>query len=188
LSPASAAEALQDRYDEIWIPANEWVDDVSAFPTAGTRQETTLQAAHYDYWAFPDALDLYIYHPWVVPEDADTSAGEFYLRYYWESTETTGIAYCYATGEEIADGEDINKAYSGSSVMPGVAQVPARCLTTKQAGVTTFIANANKGELVMLRFGREAFTQGADTLMGPLNFIGASIQYHKLAANNAQWS
>ena len=79
-----ALAGLSDLYVEAYIPVNEMVEDVSAFPAVATRQATTLQSAHYDHFACDDSANEYAYFTITVPEDMDGTNARFSACVHWE--------------------------------------------------------------------------------------------------------
>jgi hypothetical protein len=186
IGPASGgAETLSDLYREIWIPANEMVPEAGFSPAeAGTRQETTLQSAHYDYLAFDTATAEAAYASWIVSEDLDSTAGTLKVVALWETTVTTGNFGASIRFVGIGDGENIDAATASSTTQYDAAKGTARYLALTAATAVS-PASLSAGDYLGIRVWRDV---NSDNALADVNLIGVSIQYHALGASNAQWS
>lgn len=170
-------------YREKFYPADKFVLDKTVPPMAGTRQETTLQGAHYPFLAFDaDAVEA-AYLNIMVPEDIAT-ATSYAIRMYWETSSTSGDVR-WAVGKAfVNDNEDIDATLPGTSLNGDTAKGTARYLAVAER--TVGFSDA-KGDLGVIQIWRQA-TNGADTMTGDARLIGIGIQWSAEIANNAQWS
>jgi hypothetical protein len=180
-------ETLSDLYYEQWIPANEMVPDGTSGPTAGTRQETTLKAAHYDYIEFADSATTMAHAQVVIPADFDATAGESIAVVMWETDTvvTSESAHWDVSWTGVGDGEDLNKTYTDGERLHDDAKGTTRYLSIHLLPAFDPMSMA-AGDIGYLKISR--INDGDDDLTDVARVLAIGWQYKALGSSNAQWS
>ena len=193
VAQTAAEDALADLrgvYRNKYIPASEMIARVTDGATFGTK-ETTSNNITYEYFEFDSGVDRFIHFQFPFPDEWNRYSG-IKLRFHYTTGDIVGsgdVNWAVSV-TSIADGENIDTAFSGRSTISAGPETwsgfhedlrISEQLSTMASGLP---AIGERIQFEILRWG----TLPLDTYDQPIRLLGIQIQYEEIETPVDEWT